>query len=455
MDVEPSKPASPGAARGKTLHDPRAIASRPSCRPAGAGLTHFCLTDARYAQSDGRDVSTTPDVERWRNLRTLFRDARRSRRRRTTRSSSTASSGSSTRRRGVGQGLPVSPTRTRRSSVVKTVTAGERPFELTVETTLTNLADAPKKHAASIEVFAYRTNEEVKGKLGRVSPFLTSLECARADEVKRLAQGRERVQDAAGSREPLDDRYAAISNYYFAQAIVPARRPRRASAATSRRATCSPSSGTARASSPDDDAGRRHLPRASAVPAAHPRRRTSRRRTGKSPSSAPRSATSSSRAAGGMAAPAGPHQPGHVLDRRQVPGGDHHLDPRAHHGRQLGPGDHRPDGRPAHRALPADLEADPERHRDAPAQARDRRPQREVQGRPAGQERRDDGALAQEQGQPARRVPAGARADADLVRALRDPADGGGVLPHEVLVVRRTSRRPTSSSSCRSSSARR
>ena len=39
----------------------------------GAGVTHFFLTDRRYAQSDGHDVATTPDIERWRNLRTLFR----------------------------------------------------------------------------------------------------------------------------------------------------------------------------------------------------------------------------------------------------------------------------------------------------------------------------------------------------------------------------------------------
>src|SRR5579863_5012796 len=39
----------------------------------GAGLTHFLLTDPRYASSDSGDMVTTPDVERWRDLRTLFR----------------------------------------------------------------------------------------------------------------------------------------------------------------------------------------------------------------------------------------------------------------------------------------------------------------------------------------------------------------------------------------------
>ena len=40
----------------------------------GAGIKHFYLTDPRYAESDSHDVSTTPDVERWRSLRTLFRN---------------------------------------------------------------------------------------------------------------------------------------------------------------------------------------------------------------------------------------------------------------------------------------------------------------------------------------------------------------------------------------------
>ncbi len=40
----------------------------------GAGLTHFFLTDARYATSAASDMVTTPDIERWRDLRTLFRE---------------------------------------------------------------------------------------------------------------------------------------------------------------------------------------------------------------------------------------------------------------------------------------------------------------------------------------------------------------------------------------------
>ncbi len=216
VDVEPGKapPVAPPEGATCKLHGNRFEAELST---RGAGITHFYLTDPRYAQSDGHDISTTPDLERWRNLRTLFR----------------------------APGAPPSPAdqiaydrfdwkldgpadgsscrftyEDPAVRVVKTVATGERPFEVNVETTLTNLADGPRKHTASIEVFAYRTNSQVKGHLGRVSPFLTSLECARDDDVKRLAKDASEFKSGWFS-QPLDDRYAAISNYYFAQAIVP------------------------------------------------------------------------------------------------------------------------------------------------------------------------------------------------------------------------------------------
>jgi YidC/Oxa1 family membrane protein insertase len=183
----------------------------------GAGVTHFRLTDARYANSDARDMSTTPDIERWRNLRTLFR----------TPGSPAAPDDQvpydrfdwRVERLGT-TGCRFSYEAPGRVRVVKTFTAGARPFELNIDTALTNLSDSPKSHVFSIDEFAYRTNAEVKGKLGRVSPFQTNLECARDDDVKRLNKGASEFKTGWFS-EPLVDRYAAIANYYFAQALVP------------------------------------------------------------------------------------------------------------------------------------------------------------------------------------------------------------------------------------------
>ncbi len=183
----------------------------------GAGVTHFRLTDRRYANSDAHDMSTTPDIERWRNLRTLFRTP-----------GSPPSPNDQVKfdrfnweldRLG-GNGCRFTYEDPGRARIVKTFTAGARPFELNVDTVVSNLSDAPKSHTFSIQAFAYRTNEEVKGHLGRVSPFQTNVECARDDEVKRLNKGASEFKTGWFS-EPLVDRYSAIANYYFAQALVP------------------------------------------------------------------------------------------------------------------------------------------------------------------------------------------------------------------------------------------
>jgi YidC/Oxa1 family membrane protein insertase len=214
LDDEPPAPT-PATPETCTIHGNRFDAVLSS---HGAGLTHFYLTDARYASTDARDVSTTPDVERWRNLRTIFRDV----------SLPQSPDGQLKYDRFEWKVEPVGDLGSgcrftyedESARIVKVVSADGSPFELKVETTLTNLADAPRSHEAAIEVFAYRTNKEVKGKLGRVSPFQTNLECARGSDVKRLNKGADEFKTGWFS-EPLVDRYAAIANYYFAQTLVP------------------------------------------------------------------------------------------------------------------------------------------------------------------------------------------------------------------------------------------
>ena len=176
--------------------------------PRGAAITHFKVLDPQY---DQLDLSTTPDHERWRSLRTLFRadgadDQVKFDRFPWKLETLPNSSGC----KFTYQDADV--------SITKTIVAGERPYELDVTTQVTNLADAPKKHRFSIATFAFRTNGETKGHLGRVSPFVTDLQCAREKDVTR----KQKTDFKEGwFREPLVDRYAAVSNYYFAQAIVP------------------------------------------------------------------------------------------------------------------------------------------------------------------------------------------------------------------------------------------
>ncbi len=176
----------------------------------GASLVHLYLRDPQYAGTDGFDLSTTPDHERWRSLRTLFRSEKASDQIKYDRFTwdLAASDGKSCRFEYKDADV----------LIVKTVSAGERPFEINVETALTNKADSPRHHQFSIEAFAYRQNKEIKGRFGRVSPFVTELSCARDKDVTR--KGKDDFKEGWFS-EPLADRYAAVSNYYFAQAIVP------------------------------------------------------------------------------------------------------------------------------------------------------------------------------------------------------------------------------------------
>jgi YidC/Oxa1 family membrane protein insertase len=225
LDVQPGKPLPAPPSQGDicSIRGNR-FDARLSTR--GAGLTHFFLTDANYADPKSHDVSTTPDIERWRNLRTLFRDPTQGRRA----DDQVKYDRVDWKLERLGETGCKFTYADDAVQLVKTVTAGARPFELNVETSVTNLTDAPKTHELSIEAFAYRTNAEVKGKLGRVSPFMTGLECARGvsgasfwqkdSEVKRLTKDASEFK-TGWYTEPLVDHYAAIANYYFAEALVP------------------------------------------------------------------------------------------------------------------------------------------------------------------------------------------------------------------------------------------
>jgi YidC/Oxa1 family membrane protein insertase len=179
----------------------------------GASLVHFFLRDPQYAGTNGLDIATTGGsaVERWRSLRTLFRGDKANDQLKYDRFNWTLESSDGTACRFSYEDTDV--------HIVKTISASERPFELNVETTVTNLADVARRHQFSIEAFAYRQNKEVKGGfLKRASPFVTELSCATGNDVKR--KSKDDFKEGWFS-EPLIDRYVAVSNYYFAQAIVP------------------------------------------------------------------------------------------------------------------------------------------------------------------------------------------------------------------------------------------
>lgn len=185
----------------------------------GAALTHLFLADAQYGTGTPYDMVTSnwdapsawAGLERWRPLRTTFRADGANDQLKYDRFNWKVESLGDTGCKFSYADADV--------QIEKTVRAGERPFELDVETKLTNLADGPRKHKFNIETFAFRQNSEMKGHLGRVSPFVTELSCARTGEVTRKA--RDDFKESGWFSQAATDRYAGISNYYFAQALIP------------------------------------------------------------------------------------------------------------------------------------------------------------------------------------------------------------------------------------------
>jgi YidC/Oxa1 family membrane protein insertase len=204
---EPNKPAEGAICKIQGTRFVAELSSR------GAALQHFYLTDPQYKGTEADDMSTTPDLERWRSLRTMFRGA-----------------GADTQikyDRFVWQMEQVGNSACKFTytdadvKIEKLVSGDQKPFELSVDTTITNLANEAKSHKFSIEAFAYRKNKEVKGHLGRVSPFMTELSCAKGKDVERKGKDDSDFKKRGWWTLPDTDRYAAVSNYYFAQAIAP------------------------------------------------------------------------------------------------------------------------------------------------------------------------------------------------------------------------------------------
>jgi YidC/Oxa1 family membrane protein insertase len=178
----------------------------------GAAVTHFKLTDANYARSQAADLSTTPDHERWRSLRTTFRGGDANTQVKFDRFPWKLE-------RGEGSQSCKFSYEDEDVRIVKTFAAHPaRPFELTVDTTVTNLASAPKRHQFSVAAFAFRQNKDVKGSLGKVSPFQTELSCAVGKDVTRKAKDDFK---SGMFTVPGVDRYAAVNSQYFSQALVP------------------------------------------------------------------------------------------------------------------------------------------------------------------------------------------------------------------------------------------
>ncbi len=201
----------------------------------GGALRHFELTTAKY-QRDGKptDLSTTPDVEMRRHLRFHWRNE-----------AVKPSNGQQvdfdsvdyrlTKSDGKSCELSYEDAKTRLTRVIRTT---DRPYELIVEETVENISDKKLDHALTVETTSWRTTGEVAGKMFRVSPYITHVECIQDDnEAERLHPEDFEPEDFEaeefkGDLNPGDwfenkapSAYAAVSNAYFSNAIVPQSAP--------------------------------------------------------------------------------------------------------------------------------------------------------------------------------------------------------------------------------------
>jgi YidC/Oxa1 family membrane protein insertase len=176
----------------------------------GAALTSFVLKDKQYADRGGMEMVTTPDHERWRPLRTLFRSPEAN--------DQVAYDRFPWKLEKQDGTSCVFSFEDPDVKIVKTIRANARAFELEVETTITNLASVAKKHQLQIGEYSYRKNADVKGSMGRVSPFQTELACASGKDVERKAKDDFK---SGWFGVPAADRYAAVNSHFFAQALVP------------------------------------------------------------------------------------------------------------------------------------------------------------------------------------------------------------------------------------------
>ena len=177
----------------------------------GAALTHFWIHGEQYGEMD---LSTTPDHERWRSLRTQFRGK--------------DADDQVKFDRFVWKLEPQANEKGCTFSyhdddvnITKTIAANERPFELDVTTTVKNLASAPKKHQLTTAIYAFRKNSEIKSGgfflFSRPSPFVTELTCASGKNVEH--KNKDDFKDGWFDCGKVD-RFDAVASYYFAQGLV-------------------------------------------------------------------------------------------------------------------------------------------------------------------------------------------------------------------------------------------
>lgn len=120
--------------------------------------------------------------------------------------------------------------------IEKTVRATEHPYELEVSNVVKNVGAKPMRHQTSIDTVEWRQTHEVEGKMFRISPYVTYVECmpATGKAIRLRPQDFEPKEfEGEGFRRtelnpygewrasPSSPAFIAVSNAYFSHTLVP------------------------------------------------------------------------------------------------------------------------------------------------------------------------------------------------------------------------------------------
>jgi YidC/Oxa1 family membrane protein insertase len=117
--------------------------------------------------------------------------------------------------------------------LTKVVAATGRPFELSVSTSVENLAAEPRKHRFTLEQTAWRTQKETEGSLGRISEWITETVASTDQKTERQQPDAFEPGDFKDKeftaerwrREPGNARFVAVSSSYFTKIAAPLEAP--------------------------------------------------------------------------------------------------------------------------------------------------------------------------------------------------------------------------------------
>jgi YidC/Oxa1 family membrane protein insertase len=124
--------------------------------------------------------------------------------------------------------------------LTKVVAATGRPFELSLQMTVENLAQEPRKHRLAVEQSAWRTQKETEGHLGLISEWITETVAATDQKTERqhpdaFEPGDFKDKEFTAERwrrTPGDGRFAAVSSSYFSKIAIPLEGPGQPAAET-------------------------------------------------------------------------------------------------------------------------------------------------------------------------------------------------------------------------------